>query len=109
MMGGVKNLLKIDQTQNFDQLQKPAKWAQLLSARIVSRRSIDFSCLSAISFKTCTRAPFCAILSFFYFLPSEYLLSFRVVCLHSLFYRIPRWFSTFEQNCVHAANVNNQQ
>ncbi len=52
-----------------DQGQKPAKWAQLLSASLVARRSIDSSGLSAVCFKTFTGAVFPGILfSSFYHL-----------------------------------------
>jgi hypothetical protein len=58
MIGKVKNFMKIDQIDKFDQCQKPAKWAQLLGARLIYRGSIDFSGLSAFFTKSFTTVVF---------------------------------------------------
>jgi hypothetical protein len=58
----VKDFPKTDQIDKFDQRQKPAKWAQLLGAGLVSRGSVDFSGLRALFAKPFTAALFPVIL-----------------------------------------------
>ena len=49
-VGGVECLPKINQIKKFDHRQQPAKWAQLLAAGIIWRRSIDFPGLGGAFF-----------------------------------------------------------
>ena len=54
----VKDFMKINQIEKFDQRQKPAKWTQLLATGLIGRASIDFSGLSAVFTKPFTNTVF---------------------------------------------------
>jgi len=60
-MSKVKDFMKINRIEKFNQRQKPAKWTQLLSAGLIGRGCIDFSGLGAIFTKPFTSALFPAI------------------------------------------------
>jgi hypothetical protein len=62
LISKVKDFMKIDQIQKFDQRQKPAKWTQLFGTGLIRRGSIDFSGFSAIFRKPFTNAVFPGIL-----------------------------------------------
>ena len=48
LISKVKDFMKINQIEKFDQRQKPAKWTQLLGAALIRRGGVYFTGLSAI-------------------------------------------------------------